>query len=864
MNIEQRITELTLEEKVSMLAGHDFWTTEPIERLGIPQLKVTDGPNGARGEKIRGGTPSVCIPCGSALAATWDVELIEEVAHLLADQVKSKGAHILLAPTVNIHRAPLAGRNFECYSEDPYLTTRMAVAYINGLQNEGIGACIKHFIANDQEFQRNSISSEVDERTLHEIYLPPFRAAVQEANVWSVMSSYNRMNGVYCSEDKALLIDLLKEKWGFDGIVISDWFGSYSDNAAAGGLDLEMPGTARWMGDNVLKMVQDGALDVSIVDDKVRRLLRTLERVGAGGAIQPETILDRPEDRALVRRAGADSIVLLKNERNVLPLNNQQTVAVIGANAQWTQFHGGGSATVMPPYSVSPLAGIQQNDVEIQYAIGCTIHKRLPSIDGIDLTLDYYNDPDGDVIYSDVTNSSEIAWFGAFPDGVEETFTLRMHGQFVPSASGTYQFSISGVGEIRLKIGDLAQIDTAVDPESVGSPFEMWDQGSQATVDLVAGQAVDISAEYDSPAGVPWRAMRIGHLPPMAEDTIAEAVATAAQADVAVIIAGSSVEWESEGFDRESMDLPGRQNELIARVAAVNPNTVVVLNIGSPVHMPWIDDVASVTQAWYLGQEQGNAIADVLFGKVNPSGKLPTTFPKRIQDNPTYINFPGENGKVRYGEGIFVGYRYYDKKQIEPLFPFGHGLSYTEFDYANLRIVADGDDWLVSAEITNSGTTAGSEIVQLYVHDAECSVPRPEKELAAFGKVALEAGETKTVTMSLKRSELAFYDVTCSDWMIEAGEFAVWVGASSADIRLRGSLTVTESAGGSLTIHLSIGTLLENPKSHAMLQEMMPELLAHPMLDMAKGMTLPQIAQFTEGRLTDEVLAQVDAALRAL
>ncbi|MGB1253273.1 MAG: beta-glucosidase H, partial [Candidatus Promineifilaceae bacterium] len=816
------------------------------------------------GEKIRGGTPSVCIPCGSALAATWDLDLIGEIAHLLADQVKSKGAHILLAPTVNIHRAPLAGRNFECYSEDPYLTTRMAVAYINSLQEDGVGACIKHFIANDQEFQRNSISSEVDERTLHEIYLPPFLAAVQEANVWSVMSSYNRMNGVYCSEDKALLIDLLKDKWGFDGMVISDWFGSYSDNAAAGGLDLEMPGTARWMGDNVLKMVQDSSLDVSIIDDKIRRLLRTLERVGAKGEIQPETIRDRPEDRALVRRAGADSIVLLKNEGGLLPLNNEQTIAVIGANARWTQFHGGGSATVMPPYSVSPLAGIQQNDVEIQYAIGCTIHKRLPSIDSATLTLEYRNDPDGEIVHTATTKSSEIAWFGDLPDGVEDTFALRMHGSFVPSESGLYQFSLAGVGEINLSIGDKATLSNTVNSADVGSPFEMWDQEKTVSVELTGGEAVEISADYLSPADVPFRALRIGHLPPMAEDTIAEAVAAAAEADVAVIVAGLNTEWESEGFDRESMDLAGRQNELISRVAAANPNTVVVLNVGSPVSMPWIDEVASVTQAWYLGQEQGNAIADVLFGKVNPSAKLPTTFPKRVQDNPAYINFPGENGKVRYGEGIFVGYRYYDKKQIEPLFPFGHGLSYTSFAYDALQIVEDGDDWLVSAEISNTGTVAGREIVQLYVHDAECSVPRPEKELAAFAKVSLEAGETKTVRMSLKRSELAFYDVTQRDWMVEAGEFTVLVGASAADIRLQSSLTVETSDAGSLGIHLPIGTLLDNPKSFALLVEMMPELINNPMLDMAKGMTLTQVAQFSEGRLTSEILAQVDEALKAL
>lgn len=867
MNIDQLLQELTLEEKVSMLAGNDHWTTVPIPRLGIPQLKVTDGPNGARGEKARGGTPAVCFPCGSALAASWNTDLVHEVGRALAAQVKSKGAHILLAPTVNIHRTPVAGRNFECYSEDPYLTGRMAVGYITGLQDEGVGACIKHFVANDQEFQRSSISSEVDERTLHEIYLQPFRTAVAEAQPWAVMSSYNRLNGTYCSEDKALLIDLLKEKWGFDGIVMSDWYGSYSDNAAAGGLDLEMPGKARWMGDNVLEMVRSGQLDESVIDDKIRRLLRTLDRVGADGDLQPEMTLNRPEDRALVRRAGGEGIVLLQNRGDVLPLAGAKTIAVIGANARWTQYQGGGSAHVTVPYAVSPLDGIRAaagDDADVRYALGCTIHKRLPLIEGATFTLDYYNDPNADPVFSDTTDVSQIAWFGDIPGGVKDGFTLRLRGHFTPEVSGTYKFGLVAVGNSRVQIGDVT-LDNAVDPTSVGTPFEIWDQERIVEVDCVAGEPLSIAAEYVSPTGVPWRALRLGHLPPVPADPVDEAAALAAEADVAIVVAGLNDEWESEGFDRINMDLPGRQDELIARVAAANPNTVVVLNVGSPVHMPWRDDVAAVLQAWYLGQEQGNAIADVLFGRVNPSGKLPTTFPQRYQDNPAYINFPGENGKVRYGEGLFVGYRYYDRKGIEPLFPFGFGLSYTTFDYANLSVSADGDDYAVTLDITNSGSVAGSEVVQLYVHDDVSSLVRPDKELKAFAKVALAPGETRRVTLTLRRDDLAFYDPAAGKWIVEAGTFELLVGASAADIRLRATIDVAAAPDAArLHIDVPLAAILDDPAGHAVLEAVVPDLLSHPMLDMARGMTLKQIASIAADQFPAELLVELDAALRAV
>lgn len=866
MNIESLINELTLDEKIAMLAGNDFWTTVPVERLGIPSIKVTDGPNGARGDSIKGDVQAVCYPCGTALAATWDLDLMAEIGRSLAKQVKSKGSHILLAPTVNIHRTPIAGRNFECYSEDPYLSSRMAVTYIGSLQEEGVGACIKHFVANDQEYQRNSISAEVDERTLHEIYLPPFRAAVAEVQPWAVMSSYNRMNGVYCSEDPALLIDLLKNKWGFEGIVISDWFGSYSDNAAAGGLDLEMPGKARFMGENVKRMVESGELAMSVIDDKIARLLGVIAKSGATGELQSETLLCGDEEKELVRRSGAESIVLLKNANGILPLTSPEKIAVIGASALTPQVNGGGSANVAKPYIVSPLEAIRGLDsAEIQYAQGCPIHKRLPIIEGTTFDVEYRNDPSGDVVHKTTTSKSEITWFGDIPDGVEDGFTLTFKGTLTPIESGTYRFTLSGVGGCELDLGSVGSLTSQVDPSVVGTPFQLWDNPAELVVQLEAGVEVPIRVQYDPPTGMPFLGIRLGVLPPQPDDPIADAVQIASEADVAVVVVGITDEWESEGFDRESMKLPGKQNELVARVAEANPNTIVVVNVGAPVEMPWIDDVAAVMQSWLLGQEQGNAIADVLFGKVNPSAKLPTTFPVKLEDNPAYINYPGDNGKVRYGEGIFVGYRYYEKKAIAPLFPFGFGLSYTTFDYANLSVEADGEDFAVSLDVTNTGDRAGSEVVQLYLRDVAASVVRPEKELKGFVKVKLAAGETKRVAMTLKRADLAFYSTVVGDWVVEAGEFELLVGSSSAEIHLQASITIEQDANTArLSLDTPVVTLLEDPDGLAVLESLLPELLAHPALDMAKSMTLPQIATMSSGQLTAERLSKVAAALKEI
>ncbi len=813
--IETLLSQLSLEEKITLLAGADTWRTHTIERLDIPALKVSDGPNGVRGEqKDTKSQTSASFPVGTAMGATWNPGLVREIGAALGEEAKKKGAHILLGPTVNMHRHPLAGRNFECFAEDPHLSSRMAVAYINGLQSKGVGACIKHFVCNDQEFDRFSISSEIDERTLHEIYLPAFKAAVQEAQPWTLMSAYNRINGVYASEHQQLLTDILKGEWGYDGMVISDWYGTYSDNVPGGGLDLEMPGPARWLGKNALEMVRNGILEETVIDDKVRRILRTLDQAGLfdNPEIVEEKSVDDPAHRALIRKAGSEAIVLLKNEDDLLPIEaaKKPSVAIIGRPAQTITFQGGGSSEVNPHYVINPLEAIRSrygDTLDVKYAPGPSIHRDVPllnpeglsAVDGTPgkVTIQQYDNTSlTDVPFKEfLAGGTQQAWFGeTASDHDPAAFSLRMTGSWTAPETGSYTFILTAVGRARWwldgeKMLDWWDITDFNHPQNfVGIEAETITRAVE--VHLEAGKTYDFKVEYASLPGGRWRTVRLGCLPPQPNDPIGDAAALAKDADVAIVFAGLTSEWEGEGQDRIDMALPGEQNQLIERVAAANPNTVVVLNASSPLRMPWLNQVKSVLQMWYLGQEAGNAIIDVLFGEADPSGRLPTTFPKRIQDNPAHINFPGENGVVRYGEGLFVGYRYYDKKDIEPLFPFGHGLSYANFEFTNLRLDAEeyspGVQINIQVDVTNTGVRSGQEVVQLYLRDIESSLVRPQKELKAFVKIKLEPGQTRTVSLALQEQDLAFYDDAQNIWLTEPGEFEVLIGRSASDIRVTG------------------------------------------------------------------------------
>ena len=818
-DVEELLRQMTLQEKVAMLAGTDDWYTVPVERLGIPSLKTSDGPNGARGAGgFTAGVKAACFPAGISLASTWNTELVAQVGQALARETKMKGAQVLLGPTVNIQRSPLGGRNFECFSEDPYLSARLAVAYIAGLQEEGVGASIKHYVCNDEEFERFSISSEIRERVMREIYLLPFQVAVREVNPWTIMAAYNLVNGVAASEHPYLLTDILRDEWGFDGVVMSDWFFSVKSTAASvnAGLDLEMP-SPQWRGQKLLAAVEQGEVTEATIDTSVRRLLRLLDRAGLfeSVATEPEQDTDLPEHRALIREAGAEGIVLLKNEKQTLPLQSTQlsSLAVIGPNAQVAQIMGGGSAQVNVHYAVTPFEGIESrvgDRVSVRYEAGCTNYKLLPLLESeqilagtegetYGLAVDYFTASDltGTPHLREIRPKSELSWFGAMPEGVNpRQFSLRATGRFTPRETGRYTFGLISAGRSRLFVDRQSVIENWTE-QARGGDFFMTGTEVQATILLEAGRTYLLTLEFAKSAATPVGAVRLGCLSPVPVDAIERAAQLAASSDVAIVCVGFGGDWQSEGFDRTELGLPGQQDALVEQVAAANPRTIVVLNTGSPISMPWLNRVAAVVQAWYPGQECGNAIADVLFGDTNPSGKLPQTFPLRLEDTSAYFDFPGENGKVYYGEGLFVGYRSYDRRKIAPLFPFGFGLSYTTFSYSSLQLsarqVGPNDTLQVSVDITNTGQRTGKEIVQLYVRDPQASLHRPEKELKAFAKVQLEPGERKTVTLSLGRDALAYYDDLAHEWVAEAGEFEVLVGASSQDIRAAAPFTLTDT-----------------------------------------------------------------------
>ena len=802
--IDDLLSQMTLDEKISMLAGTGLWYSTAVPRLDVPSFRMADGPNGVRGIWSEMSPTAAATPVGTALGATWNPALVEKIGNVLGEELKDKSGHILLAPTVNIHRTPIAGRNFECFAEDPYLSGMIASAYIKGIQDRGVGACIKHFIANDQEYQRHSMSSEVDERTLREIYLEPFRIAIRKSNPWAVMSSYNRVNGRYACENDHTLLEILKGEWGYQGMVMSDWFGTYDEQVPTGGLDLEMPGPARWMATEVVKKaLANGTLTEERIDDKVKRLLCVLEKAGLfeNPTHQPERATDNPKHRRILRQAAGEAIVLLKNDGKKLPLKKGiRSIAVIGPHAANASIFGGGSSSgFRPHYVVSPLEGIRKRagqTVRVDYAPGCLIHKSLPApapetlstADGRrGLSLSVFNGIkfSGDPVFTQTTPFVDHGWFyHSVPNANQVSFSMIQEGFFTPKESGVHKFSLNGVGWSRLFFDGMLLLQRSYDSDRGGEPI--------AEIELEDGKPYAIRIEYYWQGDPRFRSVKLGYLPPQPEDPIADAVKLAKKADVVIVVASLNSEWESEGFDRVNMKLPGDQNKLIKQVAKANKNTIVVLNAGSAVEMPWIDRVPAVLQLWYNSQEQGHALADVLFGDVNPSGKLPTTFPVHLEDNPAYINYPGENGRVRYGEGIFVGYRYYDKKDLAPLFPFGHGLSYTKFKYSNLRLskksIHPGETLTVKVDVTNSGKVAGKEVVQLYVRDVKATFARPEKELKAFTKVELKPQQTKTVSFKLDREAFWYFDVERNTWSTEPGEFEVWVGASSRDIREKRSV----------------------------------------------------------------------------
>ena len=807
-DIAELLDQMTLAEQVSLLSGEDFWSLPAIQRLNIGKLRVTDGPNGARGGgSFTDGVKSAAFPVGIALGATWNPELAREVGKALATEVKSKGAHVSLAPTVNIQRSVTNGRNFECYSEDPILTADLAVGYIEGLQSCGIGATIKHFAGNESEIERTTMSSDIDERTLREVYLIPFEAAVKRAKTWGIMSSYNRLNGTYAAENHWLLTKVLRGDWGYDGVVMSDWFGSRSTEPTINaGLDLEMPGPSRDRGDKLLTAVERGTVSPAMIRERAGNVLRLMQRTGALHDHRPahEVADNRPEHRALIRRAGAEGAVLLKNN-GLLPLPKAGTLAVIGPNAKVAQIMGGGSAQLNPHYAVSPWEGLiaKLGQAALTHAPGCTNALFEPLMMG-PVEVDYFNGGtlSGPVAGRQTLDTGTIFWLPPIGDGSVDpaNFSARMRAKYTATAAGVHRVGMAVAGYAKVYV-DGKLIVNAWDGWKKGHTF--FEEGCDEVVGEVtlhAGQTIEITVDYCSrPAdNLIFSAFRLGVGRPMGDAEIAEAARVAAAADRVVLCVGRNGEWDTEGSDLPHINLPGRQDDLVAAVLQANPNTVVVLQTGGPVEMPWLADAPAVLQAWYPGQEAGNAIADVLMGDAEPTGRLAQTFPKRWQDNPTQSQdpqvYPGLNGHVRYDEGVFIGYRHYDKHGIDPLFAFGHGLGYTTFDLTDVTASAPDADGSVTVQamLINTGVRAGTTVVQAYVAPPASAVARPVKELKGFAKVTLAAGERRAVTLHLDTRAFAYFDCKAGQWRVAAGVYSIAMGFSARD--LKGSGMVRQTA----------------------------------------------------------------------
>jgi beta-glucosidase len=693
------VSKLTLEEKASLLTGDTTWTTTAIERLDIPSLWLADGPHGLRkapaANDVGAGTavPATCFPTASALACAWNEALTRRVGEAIGREARVHGVDVVLGPGVNLQRSPLGGRNFEYLGEDPLLSGRLAAAFIEGVQAQGAGACIKHFAANEQETERMSCSSEVDERTLRELYLRPFEIAIERARPWSVMSAYNRVNGTFASEHPWLLSTVLRDEWGFDGFVMSDW-GAVEDRAAgvAAGLHLEMPSSGPLGPGRVVAAVRAGTLDEQRVDEVVAELLTSVLRAAEARSATPVPVLDADAHHGLARAAAAECLVLLRNEADALPLaTTPQTVAVIGRFAQHPRYQGGGSSQVVPTQTTSAWDALQE------------IARGAPGL------------------------------------------TLRF-------AEGT-------------------------------------------------------GPKHDADA-----------------DALAEACRVAAAADVACVFVGLPHALEVEGLDRTNLALPPAHDALVESLADVQPNLVVVVTAGAPVAMPWLARTRAVLLGGLLGQAGGGAVADVLTGRVAPSGKLASSWPVRLEDVPSYLHFPGEGGAVRYGEGVFMGYRGHDAVGTAPLFPFGHGLSTTRFEYADLRVsatrVRDEDGVTVTCRLRNAGARAGSETVQLYVGDLAARVRRPPRELAGFEKLALAPGEERDVHFTLDRRAFAFWDPAAHAWAVEDGAFELAVGASSRDLRLRTTIEVeaVDPVRAPFDAHTPLARWLSDPQARAAIE----------------------------------------------
>ncbi|MEU2852075.1 glycoside hydrolase family 3 protein [Streptomyces syringium] len=802
------VDALDLDTKARLLSGQDMWSLPAVPGIGLRSVVMSDGPVGVRGVRWSADDPSLALPSPTALAATWDPALARRAGRVLAAEARRKGVHVLLAPTVNLHRSPLGGRHFEAYSEDPYLTAAIGTGYVRGVQDGGVAAVVKHFVANDAETERFTVNNKVSGRALRELYLAPFEAIVKDARPWGVMAAYNQVNGVTMTEHGHLQNDVLRGEWGFDGVIFSDWLAARDTvRAALGGLDVAMPGPVTVYGPALAAAVRAGDVPESVVDDAVRRVLRLADRVGAlGGAPPPAP--SEGDGIALAREIATRSFVLVRNApvrgTPALPLDPAQGlgVALLGGAARDARILGGGSAQVFPARVVSPLDGLCAALPEgaVTYAVGAHPGDELLAA-GAGFTLRAVcRDTAGRVLGEERLPSGMVQWLGDLPAGVgyDALRTVEVTGTFTPRESGAHVFGTKGIGAFRLVVDGRTLFDGKqgadhADPFEafLGSPVE------RGRVGLEAGVAVEVSltCAVAKPEGAPIEAVGfcLLHREPErdAEELLAEAVAAAASADAAVVVVATTERVESEGFDRTTLALPGRQDELVARVAAVNPRTVVVVNSGSPVELPWRDDVAAVLLGWFPGQEAGGALADVLLGACEPGGRLPTTWPVRLADAPVTRVAPAD-GELAYAEGVFIGYRAWGKARATPAYAFGHGLGYTDWSYETLDIDTGAAGTATArVRVRNTGSRPGREVVQIYL-----AVPpgdradRPARRLAGFASVEAGPGETAEAVVALDPRAVEVWDDEAADWRRIPGTYTAEAGRSVADRRLTARVAV--------------------------------------------------------------------------
>jgi beta-glucosidase len=788
------VARLTREEKVALLSGADFWHTAAVPRLGIPALRMSDGPNGVRGTRFTTGPPSALVPCGAALGASWDPDVVREVGGVLADEARAKNVHLLLGPTMNLQRTPVGGRNFEAFSEDPHLTARLAVAYVEGVQAKGVACCAKHLVANDTEWERMTADARVDERTLREVLLAPFEAVVREAGARCVMASYNRLNGTYASEHPWLLRRVLREDWGFDGAVVSDWFATHTTtDALLAGLDLEMPGPPLHRGRRLLEAVRAGEVAEHELDEAAGHVLELVAWAGLLGT-EPdrgEHTRRDPGAAAALRHAAAAGMVLLRNEGGLLPLDRGGLgrVALIGPNADAAALNGGGSAALRAERRVAPRDGLAARITDLVVEPGCLAHRALPPLDERDV-----RGPDGEpgvlvehlgaggaLVATETVARSAAHWGGGeVPEGTE---TIRLRATLTPRASGEWIFGVAGVGPSRLWLDE--RLVVANDGRERGDALMGFGSTeARAAAELQAGTQVELRAEVEPAAGSGLAGLIVGALPPTPADLLDRAVAAAAGADVAVVVVGTNEDWETEGVDRASMALPGDQDELVRRVAEANPRTVVVVNAGSPVAMDWADSVPAVLQIWFAGQELGHALADVLLGDAEPGGRLPLTIPHRLQDTPAFLDHPGEAGVLRYSERGFTGHRWYDARDLAPRFPFGHGLGYTTFAFQDAELEGDAvaGDLAVALDVVNTGPREGKAVVQVYLEAPPGPLRRPPRALAGFAPAVVAPGARERVRVPVSRRAFEVWDPQDAGWRLPPGRYRLRLGRSSRDL----------------------------------------------------------------------------------